>query len=132
MVQLPITVHAAVVLAVMLVLLSLPISMRRRKAKISLGVGEDKALQNLVRAQGNFTEYAPMGLILVALLEMSGAGARTVWIEAGLLVVGRLVHAAGMWAMVLPLRVTGTFLTQAMLIYGAITLTMTAFQNHLF
>ena len=129
MVQLPITLHAAVVLAVMLVLLSLPISLRRRKVRVSLGVGDDAALQNLVRAHGNFTEYAPMGLILLTLLELSGAGSRTVWVEAGLLVVGRLVHAAGMWAMVLPLRVTGTFLTQAMLIYGAVALTMTAVQG---
>jgi len=129
MVHLPITLHAAVILAAMLVLLSLPISLRRRKVKVSLGVGDDAALQNLVRAHGNFTEYAPMGLLLLAVLELSGGSPRNLWILAGLLVVGRLVHMIGMWGMVLPLRVTGTFLTQAMLVFAAITLAITCYQQ---
>jgi uncharacterized membrane protein YecN with MAPEG domain len=122
---LPITMHAAAVLAAMLVLMSLPISLRRRKAKISLGVGEDVPLQNLVRAHGNFTEYAPMGLIILALLEMADAGPQTLWIIAALLVAGRIAHAIGMYTMILPLRVLGTALTQAMLVYGAVVLTTT-------
>jgi uncharacterized membrane protein YecN with MAPEG domain len=122
---LPITMHVAAVLAAMLVLMSLPISLRRRKAKISLGVGEDVPLQNLVRAHGNFTEYAPMGLIILALLEMADAGPQTLWIIAALLVVGRIAHAIGMYTMILPLRVLGTALTQAMLVYGAVVLTTT-------
>jgi uncharacterized membrane protein YecN with MAPEG domain len=122
---LPITMHAAAVLAAMLVLMSLPISLRRRSAKISLGVGDDVTLQNLVRAHGNFTEYAPMGLIILGLLEMAEASSTTLWIVAGLLVVGRIAHAIGMYTMILPLRVLGTGLTQAMLVYGAITLTTT-------
>lgn len=120
---LPITMHAAAVLAVMLVLLSLPISLRRRQAKISLGVGEDSLLQAMVRAHGNFTEYAPIGLIILALLEMAEASTTTLWVFAALLTGGRLLHAFGMYTRVLPLRVLGTAMTQGMLIYGAIMLT---------
>lgn len=119
---LPVTALTAAILALGLVALSLPISLRRRSAKISLGVGDDATLTRMVRAHGNFTEYAPLSLILVGLLEMARGPGGLVCTVATLLVASRALHAAGLLTSILPLRVIGTVLGQACLVVGAIGL----------
>jgi len=95
---LPITSILAAVLAIMMVLLSLPVSLRRMKLKAARGDGGDKQLGNLIRAHGNFIEYAPLGLLAVALVEAGGWGPEYVWALGGLLVGGRLLHWWGSMA----------------------------------
>ena len=124
MLELKVTALTAAILALGLVALSLPISLRRRKVGISLGVGDDAVLTRLVRAHGNFAEYAPLSLIVVALLEMAhGPGGLVCWVAA-LLVASRALHALGLLATIFPLRVLGTILGQATLVAGAIGLIM--------
>ena len=53
--------------------LSLRVIVYRRGNKVSMGHNGDNSLLKRMRAQGNFIEYVPFGLILLALVEFSGA-----------------------------------------------------------
>jgi len=48
-----------------------------------------------IRAHGNFAEYVPLTLLLMALCELAGVGA--LWLHVGglALLVGRILHAIG-------------------------------------
>ncbi len=89
---LPITALAAAILGLIFVPLSARVGFYRLKSQISLLDGGDKELTRRMRAQGNFAEYVPIGLILLALVEIGGATAWTVYLLGGSLVVGRLFH----------------------------------------
>lgn len=122
MMELKVSMLTAAILAIGLVALSVPISLRRRSSGISLGLGEDAHLTRLVRAHGNFIEYAPMGLIVLGLMEMVRGAGGMVCAVAALLVAGRVLHAWGLLAGWLPPRALGTLLTMAALITGAVGL----------
>jgi len=109
--SLPITALLTAVCAIMMVVLALPVSLRRRKMKMARGDGGDRELGNLIRAHGNFIEYAPLGLLALAFVEAGGWGPEYVWTVGGLLVGGRLLHAVGMWTNALPLKAAGTLAT---------------------
>jgi uncharacterized membrane protein YecN with MAPEG domain len=109
--SLPITSILVGVCAILMVLLSLPVSLRRRKLKAARGDAGDRALGNQIRAHGNFIEYAPLGLLAVAFVEAGGWGAEYVWAVGGLLLAGRLSHAFGMLVGSLPLKALGMLLT---------------------
>ena len=119
---LPITSLLAALFAVGLVLLSFPVSLRRIKVQADLGHADDDVLHRRIRAQGNFVEYAPIGLIVVALMELAAVDAALVWAVAGALALGRLSHAVGMLRRVLPLRMAGMILTYLSLLAGAVAL----------
>lgn len=72
MTTLPITSLFAAGFALALVALSIPISLRRVEVGVMIGQGEDGVLRNRIRAHGNFIEYVPPGLILLALAEAHG------------------------------------------------------------
>lgn len=81
------------ILALFYVMLSLRVVGRRRGANISLGDGGDPQLQRRARGHGNFAEYAPFALLLIALLEIGGATPFWLLHLLGLtLVVARLLH----------------------------------------
>ena len=82
-------------LGLLLVVLSARVILMRRQQKISLGHAENTALERRIRAHGNFAEYAPMALILIGLLELSGFGAAGLHLLGIALVCGRLLHG---WA----------------------------------
>lgn len=63
----------AAILALLIVWLSLRVIKLRRIKKVRLGDGGEPELQVAIRAQGNATEYVPISLILLVLLELSGA-----------------------------------------------------------
>ncbi len=67
----------------------------RRKNKVGLGNGGNEELERAIRAQGNFAEYVPFGLILMACLELNGAPRWLVAFPGVTFIIGRLVHAAG-------------------------------------
>ena len=69
---------------------------RRAQTGIYFLDGGDEPLMRRVRAHGNFAETAPMALLLMALLEISGLG-RAWLITLGVsLLLGRLLHAQSM------------------------------------
>ena len=79
----------------MLVLLA-RISRHRHGQRIGLGDGGDVELARKVRVHGNFIEHAPIALLLMALLELSGLPAAWLWGLGGVLLLGRVMHAVGL------------------------------------
>lgn len=65
---------------------------RAGKGKPSLGDGGDIGMQRRIRAHGNFSEYVPLTLILIALLEFNGTSAWLIHILGLSLLIGRLLH----------------------------------------
>jgi uncharacterized protein len=89
----------------------------RRAAKVAIGDGGDEALAARMRAQSNFTEYTPIFLILLALVELASESPAWLWAVAALFIVGRILHAFGMDRRTInPLRTAGMVLTLLMLI----------------
>ena len=123
----PIATLLAGIFAGMLVMLSGAVSVRRIATKTSLGQGSDDLLFRLIRAQGNFVEFAPMGLIAIFLVEIDSGGHGLVWTLAALLLAGRLIHAASMTAGFLLGRSAGMILTYASLGTAAYHLISRAF-----
>jgi len=109
--SLPITSILVGLAAILLVLLSVPISLRRQGARIAHGDGGDPDLMRRVRAHGNFIEYAPLGLLAVALVELCGYQPAVVWGVGGGLLAGRALHALGTYARSTPGRAVGVTLT---------------------
>lgn len=68
----------------------------RRTNRISLGDGGRDDLNQAVRAHANLGEYAPIGLVLIAILELNHANTWLVALLALIFVSGRLLHPIGM------------------------------------
>ena len=91
-----ITSIIAAVLTIIFIRLSFAVIGLRRKNKVGLGAGGHDNLERAIRAQGNFAEYVPFGIILLACLELNGAPWWLVAIPGATLIIGRLIHAVGM------------------------------------
>ena len=85
----------ASVLTLVFIRLSFAVIRLRRANRIGLGSGGSEELERAIRAQGNFAEYVPFGLILMACLELNGAPGWLIGIPGITLVTGRLIHAKG-------------------------------------
>ena len=82
-------------LTIIFIKLSFTVIGLRKKNKIGLGNGGHDDLERAIRAQGNFAEYVPFGIILIACLELNGAPWWLVAIPGVTLIIGRLIHAVG-------------------------------------
>ena len=113
-----ITSIIAAILTIIFVKLSLAVITLRRKNKVGLGTGGHEDLERAIRAQGNFAEYVPFGIILIACLELNGAPWWLVLLPGLALIIGRLIHAKGINTPPpdFSLRVTGMKLTFGTLI----------------
>jgi uncharacterized membrane protein YecN with MAPEG domain len=85
----------ASVLTIIFVKLSLAVIGLRRRNQVGLGSGGIDDLERAIRAQGNFAEYVPFGIILIACLELNGAPYWLVAVPGIMLIIGRLIHAEG-------------------------------------
>ena len=85
----------AAVLTAIFIKLSFAVIGLRRKNKVALGSGGHEDLERAIRAQGNFAEYVPFGIILVSCLELNGAPWWLVAVPGITLIIGRLIHAVG-------------------------------------
>ena len=112
----------AAVLALAYVVLAGRVVAVRRTARVSLGSGGDKDLERRIRVHGNFAEYVPLALIVLAFVEMQGAPAWYIHILASLLVAARAAHAYGLSTGTLRFRVLGVIGTFAVLIGGSVSL----------
>jgi len=88
-----ITGYAAAILALLQVVLMLLAGNARNAKGISVGDGGDEELLYKLRRHGNLTENAPLFLILLALLEISGGSLMAVEGFAIVFIVARLSHA---------------------------------------
>lgn len=90
-----VTTLTACILTALFIHLSFAVIRLRRHHRVGLGSGGVDELERAIRAQGNFAEYVPIALILLAYLELNGA---PLWVTAILgiaLVTGRVIHAKG-------------------------------------
>lgn len=112
-----ITALCAGLLGIISFVLSFHVGSYRGKTKISLSHGDNQEMLVRMRKHGNFTEYVPLALVLLGLLEMSGgAGSTAIWVLGGMLVVGRITHPIGLVADNIghPMRAIGAMLTMIM------------------
>ena len=96
----------------------------RRKLRAALGDAGDKSLQRAIRAHANFGEYVPLALVLLILVEGSGASWLMVHSLGAALLLGRLLHALGISRVrePLPLRMVGMVLTITCLLVSGVYL----------
>lgn len=80
---------------------ALGMNVTRLRATLTTFVGTDappKRLQVAIRAHGNAAEWAPLGIVLLVLLELGGVSAVALhWLGGGLL-LGRVAHGVGFLA----------------------------------
>src|SRR5262249_13625363 len=65
-------------------------------ANVSLGDGGSPDLTVAIRRHANFVEHVPLALLLMALLELNGAGHGLLYVLGTLLVLARLIHPFGL------------------------------------
>ena len=118
----PVTALYAALLAPLFVLLSVRVIGGRREARTALGDGGDPALLRRMRVHANFAEYAPFALLLLALAESLGTRTWLLHVIGAILLIGRLLHAAGVsrHPEIPRLRVAGMALTFAAIGVGAL------------
>jgi uncharacterized protein len=103
----------------------------RVSGNVLFGDGGDDTMLKRVRSHANFSEYVPLALILVGLLEAGGAAHGLVQGLLLALLVGRILHPIGMFAppnspRQFACRGGGILLTIAVLTIAAIALLLRA------
>ncbi len=119
------------ILAFIMLFLAYKTSARRTEAKINLGTGNDDLMERRSRAFGNFIEFVPMFILLMAMMEVQGYGTIYVHILGITTVVGRILHALGMTNSIKIIngRFVGAILAYlSLLVAGAFVLYMSASQ----
>jgi uncharacterized membrane protein YecN with MAPEG domain len=91
----PIVSLYASLLSLLFVGLSVRTLRMRRGLRIAVGDGGNEAMLRAMRAHANFAEYVPFSLLLLYLVERSGASGTLVHLLGLCLVVGRVSHAIG-------------------------------------
>ena len=92
----PVTLLAAAAAALVNIWLGWRIAEQRKRFQVSVGDGGQEPLLRRMRAQSNFIEHAPVVLILIAALEVSGANKPVLGLVAALFILARVSHALGM------------------------------------
>ncbi len=95
-INIAITAFYASLLALLFVGLSFNVIRLRFKLKVGVGDGGERALIKAIRIHGNFSEYMPLALILLAGYELSGADSFWLHMFGSVLVIGRVLHALGL------------------------------------
>jgi uncharacterized membrane protein YecN with MAPEG domain len=95
-IPLPMTALYAGMLGLLLVVLSMMVIRQPVKAKVDLFDGGDPQLGQAIRVQGNLTEYLPLALILMAVIEINGTPDLYLHIGGSAMLIARLLHAYGL------------------------------------
>ncbi len=85
------------ILIVMALILSANVAVRRGPLQIGIGDGGNPVLQRMMRIQGNFMEYAPFCIGALIMLSIIGAPSWAIHTVGGTMVVGRILHAVGIY-----------------------------------
>jgi uncharacterized membrane protein YecN with MAPEG domain len=125
--ELHISLLAAAIAAVIAFWLSMRCGKVRMAEKISMGDGGNDKMLRRMRAQANFTEYAPFALVLIVVLELAGQGGTALAISALAFMIGRVFHALGMDNDASKGRMIGMILTMPILLGWAIAAGLAAF-----
>ncbi len=98
----------------------------RMKYKVHLGDGGIPELERMTRVFANFTEYVPIGLVLLIALEIAQSPAWYLHLCGMTLLSGRILHAIGLSQTSSPnsLRTSGMILTLTSLFLASCGVTL--------
>jgi len=115
-----VTLYAGL-LALLFVVLSVRTLRMRRRLRIAIGDGSDQQMLRAMRVHSNFAEYVPLSLLLLYLVEESGATPAYMHALGAALLIGRLSHAIGVSRVdeKYGFRIAGMVLTLTVLIAAA-------------
>jgi hypothetical protein len=91
-----ITAIYASLLAILYIVLSYRVAQRRMRFQVGLGTGQNAELERAIRIHGNFGEYVPFALLLLAFFESGGGQAWAVHGAGAGLLIARGLHALGL------------------------------------
>jgi uncharacterized membrane protein YecN with MAPEG domain len=117
----PITLLWTALLGLLMLALALRVVQARQSEKIIFGDGGNVIMLQRIRVHANFVEYVPMGLLLLLVLELNGAGAPWLHALGASLFVARLLHAFGLSSSTgtTPGRFLGTVVTWLVVLVGS-------------
>jgi uncharacterized membrane protein YecN with MAPEG domain len=120
----PVTALYAGLLGLCFLALEAPVLLLRRRTGISLGDGGDPLLSVAIRRHTSFVEHVPLALLLLALLELNGAGAGLLHVLGTALLLARLMHPFGLDVHVMrrPPRGLGAAITLLILLIESVVL----------
>ena len=126
---LPVALATTAACALINLWLAFRVGIMRRSEKISIGDGGNERLTARMRAQLNFAEYAPIVLILIALIELAVGTVDWLWAVAALFVVARILHPFGMdgWRAGRAIGIVLTFVILAGLAFYAASILLLGF-----
>ncbi|MEC7276512.1 MAG: MAPEG family protein [Bdellovibrionota bacterium] len=129
--MLSITSFYAGCLGILYLGLSFNVIRNRWKFRQSLGSGSEAQLEKSIRIHGNFSEYVPLIVIMMALLELNKESVNLLHSFGIMLIVGRLLHAYGIAIKKVPnpYRIIGMSLTFICMIGSSIKLIFSALNN---
>lgn len=110
------------ILAVIFIVLSFNVILRRIKNRMPYGDNNNESIMHAVRIHGNFAEYVPFVLILMMLYEMQAGSMYVLHAFGILLIIGRLLHMIGLHSGIIPARIGGTVITQLLMAVLAVLL----------
>jgi len=114
------TAATAAALGILQTGLMMFVAIGRGKTSTGLGDGGDAGLLQRIRMHGNLAENAPLFLILLGLVEMSGAWAHWVPYLALIFIVARIAHPIGLY------QSSGTSIPRAIGAMGTMAATLCA------
>jgi uncharacterized membrane protein YecN with MAPEG domain len=92
--MLPVTALYAGLLGLYFIWLATRVIKARRVHRVALGT-DHRLVQRAARAHGNFGEYVPFALLMLALCEINGLPDWALHVLGVVLVAGRVLHATG-------------------------------------
>ena len=122
-------IYGAMLGIILLVLSIRVVAVVRAKGKVGYGDGGNPDFTPVVRGQGNFIEYVPLALILIAFAEAGGTSAGWIHALGAGLVIGRVLHPMGLTNEpgINPFRFIGTNLTWLALLVSSILVLVNQF-----
>jgi uncharacterized membrane protein YecN with MAPEG domain len=82
--------------ALFFIKLSLNVIRLRKMNQITLIEGGIDALDRAIRVRASFSEYVPLGLVMMGTLELNGAPSLLIALLGMVLLLGRYLHARGL------------------------------------
>lgn len=95
MINLEITGLYAGLLGILFIVLSIKVIRLRLKFKVGIGDGDNQEIAKAIRIHGNFSEYIPLSLILLACYELNAGSVMMLHICGAAIFSGRVLHAIG-------------------------------------
>ena len=93
----PITALYAGILGLLITALAINVTVHRAKLKVQISDGGNPQMQRMIRVHANAVEYVPLGLLLLGLYELDHGWPAVLHAAGIALIVGRVLHIAGMW-----------------------------------